>query len=540
MTTGRPHDAAKAYSYTRFSTPEQAKGDSLRRQTAMAQAWAAKHAIELDEKLKFSDQGISAYSGDNFAVGALGAFLQAVREGDVPKGSYLLVESLDRISRENAFDASYTMQSIVREGVTVVDLSDGGREYNLETLRSEPMALMVMVMVFSRANNESVQKAIRSASNFESKRKKFASGDALDKPYTRRLPAWIRWNTTTKGYELIPERADIVRQIFELTEQGWGQHRVAKWLNDTGADTWGGGGWKGKYWHRSYVRKILSNPATVGTFTPHRITRAAAGRKKVRTPLEPIHHRLPAAIDRETFTRVADILSTRGTRGRNAGRAARSIFAGVLSCQHCGGTVTRVAKGQHVYLVCSAANARAGTCKYESVPYQEAEDALRLNIRQIIEDAPRGADTSGMQQEIDRQVAAVDAAEAQVRALLSLTIADKSTAAKRQLQTAEREHEAAERALMELRERLDRMTSANVANRLRAVEQALCAESLDVVSVNRTLRQAIKTMVMKPASGALLIYWHHAEAPQEIPFHTRRFKWDREQPWEAAEETTNG
>jgi DNA invertase Pin-like site-specific DNA recombinase len=30
----------KAYSYIRFSSPEQAQGDSLRRQTAKAEAWA--------------------------------------------------------------------------------------------------------------------------------------------------------------------------------------------------------------------------------------------------------------------------------------------------------------------------------------------------------------------------------------------------------------------------------------------------------------------------------------------------------------------
>jgi DNA invertase Pin-like site-specific DNA recombinase len=36
-----------AYSYIRFSTPEQIKGDSLRRQVELSEAYAAKHqAIE--------------------------------------------------------------------------------------------------------------------------------------------------------------------------------------------------------------------------------------------------------------------------------------------------------------------------------------------------------------------------------------------------------------------------------------------------------------------------------------------------------------
>jgi hypothetical protein len=38
----------RAYSYIRFSTPEQAKGASLERQTAAAKAWADRHGIELD------------------------------------------------------------------------------------------------------------------------------------------------------------------------------------------------------------------------------------------------------------------------------------------------------------------------------------------------------------------------------------------------------------------------------------------------------------------------------------------------------------
>ena len=47
----------------------------------------------------------------------------------------------------------------------------------------------------------------------------------------------------------------------------------------------------------------------------------------------------------------------------------RSMFAGILKCRHCGGTVTRVSKGKHVYLVCSAANSSSRTCQYEAVPY---------------------------------------------------------------------------------------------------------------------------------------------------------------------------
>src|SRR4028119_1217108 len=99
----------KAYSYLRFSTPEQIKGDSRRRQTSMAQEYAAKHGLTLDEELTYQDLGVSAFRGKNAEDGKLSEFLDAVRFGKVEPGSYLLVESLDRISRQAAWLALGTL-----------------------------------------------------------------------------------------------------------------------------------------------------------------------------------------------------------------------------------------------------------------------------------------------------------------------------------------------------------------------------------------------------------------------------------------------
>jgi DNA invertase Pin-like site-specific DNA recombinase len=52
-----------AYSYVRFSTPEQSKGDSLRRQQALSEAYALENGLTLDTTLTFHDLGVSAYRG---------------------------------------------------------------------------------------------------------------------------------------------------------------------------------------------------------------------------------------------------------------------------------------------------------------------------------------------------------------------------------------------------------------------------------------------------------------------------------------------
>ena len=106
----------KAYSYIRFSTPEQAVGHSLERQMEAARSFATRRGLELDEALTFRDLGVPAFRGRNAKRGALADFLTAVREGRVAKGAYLLVESLDRVSRQNAWDAADTMRAITKEG----------------------------------------------------------------------------------------------------------------------------------------------------------------------------------------------------------------------------------------------------------------------------------------------------------------------------------------------------------------------------------------------------------------------------------------
>src|SRR5690242_5442124 len=103
----------KAYSYLRFSTPEQMQGDSFRRQTALAQDYATRHGLEIDEELSLKDLGVSAFRGRNARAGALGAFLRAADDGIVPEGSYLLVESLDRVTRQDPWDALPLFQQII-------------------------------------------------------------------------------------------------------------------------------------------------------------------------------------------------------------------------------------------------------------------------------------------------------------------------------------------------------------------------------------------------------------------------------------------
>lgn len=200
-----------------------------------------------------------------------------------------------------------------------------------------------------------------------------------------------------------------------------------------------------------------------------------------------------------------------------------------MRCQHCDGTVTRVNKGDHVYLVCSAAHAKAGTHRYESVPYLQAVRAFKHSLRLTLDTAPRGNDTGEIEGKIEQLKVEVDAGEERVNELLELTISDRSRAAKHALQRAEQDLEATQEALRKASERLDTLTSTNVKKRLAAVETALTKEPMDTEEANKAIRGAVRKMVMRPQEGRLDILWHHAEEPQETLFMTRRFDWDAHQ-----------
>ncbi|WP_341707630.1 recombinase family protein [Halopseudomonas sp.] len=85
----------KAYSYIRFSSLEQAKGDSFRRQTEGIRNYCTKNGLDLatSAEYTFFDKGKSAYKADHVGEnGQLKRFIDLVESGHIKKGSYLIVE----------------------------------------------------------------------------------------------------------------------------------------------------------------------------------------------------------------------------------------------------------------------------------------------------------------------------------------------------------------------------------------------------------------------------------------------------------------
>lgn len=236
----------KAYSYIRFSTSEQTKGDSLRRQIAASQKYAADHGLELDESLR--DLGVSAYKGANATGGALAGFLAQIEAKTVKEGSYLLVESLDRISRQTVSKALRLFTGILEAGVKIVTLADG-RLYDRDSL-DDPVEIIASLLSMARAHEESAIKAQRVSAAWTNKKKQARTGMVI----TRKVPLWIRVieSNGKQSFELIPERVAVVRNIITQTINGRGGSYLEKWLNESNIPSWKT---TGKGWERSYLVK---------------------------------------------------------------------------------------------------------------------------------------------------------------------------------------------------------------------------------------------------------------------------------------------
>lgn len=505
-----PEDAlsrAKAYSYLRFSTPEQQKGDSLRRQTAMALDYAKRHGLDLDLELTFEDLGVSAFRGQNADAGRLAYFLEAVRSGLVPQGSTLLVEQLDRISRLTPRRALRVLEDIVDAGVTVVTMNDG-RAYSSGSLDSDPMDLMVAVLTFMRANQESDVKSRRLKDAWEAKRSNIAT-----KPLTSRTPAWIRLNPKTTRLELISERAEIVRRIFELTAEGVGQHKIAETFNREGLPIWG----RGALWQRSYVAKILSNPAVIGTYAPG--VTEYEGQRKTRRLLEPVEGYFPAAVPLELWREVQALRSTHRapSRGRHASKPISNILAGLAACPVCGATSTRVQKGKKSVpsFVCTRAKAGAG-CTYKAVRYEWVETAVVERLPARLRDTPAGGGVADIDTRLGDVEGALDALRDKIENLVANLSVSHSSALSTELRKREGELEALLESRAGLLEKRVAATGPLVTQRVQRLLEAL-EGPLDRAVANQAMRSVFSRVVVDYVSGNLEFEWTHG-GTCEVPF----------------------
>lgn len=367
-----------AYAYLRFSTPEQILGDSVRRQTSQTTDWCERNGVHLDKSLSFEDLGVSAFKGKHVEEGALGVFFKFVGEGKIKRGSYLVIEALDRFSRENPFAAAGRLFDLIKLGITVVT-ADDGREYSEETLGGGDIGPMVLLMIkLSQSHAESVRKSQRIGPAWKNK-KDLARSEGI--PLTSRCPEWLELRDGR--FHPRKERVDIVRRIFQETIDGFGRRAIVARLNGEPVEPFKAGQkWKNPDraggWQTSSVARILNNRAVLGEYQPH--TGKAGNRVAYG---EPIANYYPKVIDEAIFWRAQSAMQERRQQssGRRGDKGAH-LLRGLARCSNCRSPMHIVNKGPPpkggIYLSCSANRRNTGCENDKSWRVDQLEEALLL------------------------------------------------------------------------------------------------------------------------------------------------------------------
>ena len=373
--TGENHMTV-VYSYTRFSHRRQEGGDSLRRQLAMGKAWLSRYPEHtLDTSLRLSDLAVSAFHGLNLDAerGDLGRFIALAKAGQIARGSILLLERLDRFSRQAVGKAYRAFYDLVEAGVVVQTLDP---EMTIDSGNINDMEVVLPVIIYLQlAYEQSREKAKRIGAAWQAKRDDARNG----KPISKVCPSWLKWKA---GQFLVkPDGRKALLYIFKATADGLGEKQVAYELTRR-FKPFG----RAKGWNKSFVGWVLKNRQVLGEFQP--MTHNAKGERVADG--SPIPNYFPRVI--------ADDLFYRANAARAARRQARgpssqfvNLFSGLVygadgyHCQVVSGRVKRKHTGVYVQRRLTSAGRLAGEadgCPL-SVNYWQVEGAVLAALTEI-------------------------------------------------------------------------------------------------------------------------------------------------------------
>jgi DNA invertase Pin-like site-specific DNA recombinase len=373
-----------AFSYIRFSSKKQADGDSLRRQKdGRAEAYCKRRGWRLSPET-YEDLGVSAYHGKNALVGNLAEFLQAIKAGTVKPGSALVVESLDRISRQGIDEGYDLIKSILKAGILLVTLSPE-REFGSDATRSLSKGALEIQLILERAAEESERKGERVAAARQQERDRIRERGEL---VTKRLPAWI---TQCDGKPvLIPDRASAVREVFRLAGAGYGVPSIVGKLTTDKVPPIGRSG----RWVRSYVTLLLGDRRVLGEYQPY---------KGGRPQGEPIKGYYPAAVsEAEWLAARAGVGQRKRTPGR-LGKARVNVFAGLIRHARDGDTYQMLTT--HTTMLVNRNGVDGAVTRY-SIPYDPFERAIRsclkeIDPREVLGESEGGDDAADLETLLD-------------------------------------------------------------------------------------------------------------------------------------------
>jgi len=390
-----------AISYARVSSGKQKRdGDGIQRQIEAAAHWAATNGFTLDPRDSVADAGFSASKGQHLERGAaLHQILEAAAAGALGPSPVLLIEDVTRLSRLEPLDGlERVFLPLVRAGVRIV-LLDDGTSVDAQTLNTDQMALVMLVLKIQAAAAYSRKLKSYGLSHRAKNRAAILDGQPV-------CPGWApSWIEMVDGQWQFSAVAPTIKRLLDLMLQH-GSHVTAATLNAEGYVTP-----TGKGWDQTNVLRLLENPALWGArriADPDHATRVQEWRrlvaawelagKQVPKPLKPkrtyqvVPGTFPALITQQEYDQLMAVIAKRVRSPKEKGRRDQIRYIGqTLTKCKCGAPIGV----RHVnpngprplsYLFCRGRERKQTTCTRPMIRLEKVQHHLlsRLQLKYLV------------------------------------------------------------------------------------------------------------------------------------------------------------
>lgn len=280
----------------------------------------------------FADEGISGTQAQKRPE-----FLKMIRLCRQRKIDVILTKSLSRFAR-NTVDSLGYIRELRALGIAVISEKE-----NINTLTAESEMLITIMSCFAQAESESISKNVSWGV-----RQSFKNGN-VPMQYARLLGY-------RKGHdgnaEIIPEEAEVVKEIYRCYLDGMSMNLIADRLNEKGLTTKGGS----SPYRKMVVQRILTNEKYTGDALLQKTYVTDCITKKMRKnngelPKYLVKNHHEPIISRSDFNRVQEEMARRSAKRTIADKltktgqgkySAKYALSELLICGECGEHYRRV------------------------------------------------------------------------------------------------------------------------------------------------------------------------------------------------------
>lgn len=280
----------------------------------------------------FADEGISGTQAKKRPE-----FLKMIRLCRQRKIDIILTKSLSRFAR-NTVDSLGYIRELRALGIAVISEKE-----NINTLTAESEMLITIMSCFAQAESESISKNVSWGV-----RQSFKNGN-VPMQYARLLGY-------RKGHdgnaEIIPEEAEVVKEIYRCYLDGMSMNLIADRLNEKDLTTKGGS----SPYRKTVVQRILTNEKYTGdallqkTYVTDCITKKTR-KNNGELPMYLVKNHHEPIISRSDFNRVQEEMARRSAKRTIADKitktgqgkySAKYALSELLICGECGEHYRRV------------------------------------------------------------------------------------------------------------------------------------------------------------------------------------------------------